>query len=111
MDTGIVAAVIQGAAAVTAAAVAGIAARRAGQARRVGNSNAEKIEEVRRQTDGRLDERIQQAVRSVAAEHPGMISNAVATEAVRDLLDAFVTASLRDDDDPTPRRHRRRDDD
>lgn len=66
-----------------------------------------KLDKIQQQTDSRLDERITKAVEKVAAEHPGLVSNAVATQAVTLLLDAILESNL-DDDDDTTRHFRRR---
>lgn len=49
-------------------------------------------------TDRRQERRIKQAVAEYARDHPGLITSAVATEALRELLDVFISGNLDEDE-------------
>jgi hypothetical protein len=68
----------------------------------------ERLTTIQKQTDSRLDERIKAAVEIVARDHPGLVSNAVATQAVTLLLDAILESQLEDDESEHGRHFRRR---
>ena len=80
---------------VTAATVTAYFAR---GARQVGRHNATKLDEIERRVDARQGELIKTAVEQVAREHPHLVSDAVLTEIMRDLLDALIGANLTDDE-------------
>lgn len=58
---------------------------------RVGVRNADRLTKL---ADQKQDRRIRAAVEDYARDHPGLISEAVATEAMRDLLDAIIAVNL-----------------
>ena len=98
MDPTVEAAVISVAGTIVCSAVSAASVHYARHARRLGQDNASMLTTIRRQTAPRMDNRIRQAVLEVAKEQPGLIDEAVATEAVRDLLDAILGTQLPDDE-------------
>lgn len=92
--TSLVVAVITAAGTVSAAVVSDRARRHARDATRVGEGNARRLERVEQQTDGRQRRVIKTAVEEVVREHPELVTEAVADEMVRTVLDAILSTHL-----------------
>lgn len=90
---------------IVVATISTYGARQARHARKMGEANAVRIDRVQRQTSSDLDARIRRAVLTVESDHPGLIDQAVATEAIRDLLHALVELNLPAGERPPPTGH------
>lgn len=87
-----------------AAGISTLANVNARHARKVGNSNAEKLERLEMQTDRRQTRLIKKAAEDVARKHPELLASAVADELVRNVLEAILEGHLEHTEIPQ-RRH------